>query len=116
MFSKSSPSILALQVGLLPPYWYVLTRGVYLLMGKSQGTCAVISRLSNLTNLRLQVCTCPSVRNCAMSQGLLDVERIRQYPGQIQVARRVKVQVPGKHFPQLTTAEQKQFFEGTAVE
>ena len=51
-----------------------------------------------------------------MSQGLLDVERIRQYLGQIQVARRVKVQVPGKHFPPLTAAEQKQFFEGTAVE
>eukprot|EP00966_Prymnesium_polylepis_P113231 2618590-Prymnesium_polylepis.1 len=33
-----------------------------------------------------------------MSQGLLDVERISQYPGQIQVTRRAKVQVPGKHF------------------
>jgi hypothetical protein len=51
-----------------------------------------------------------------MSQGLLDVERIRQYLSQIQVARRVKVQVPGKHFPPLTAAEQKQFFEGTAVD
>ena len=51
-----------------------------------------------------------------MSQGTLEVERIRQYPGQIQVVRRVQVRVPGKHFPSLTAAEQKQFFDGTAVE
>ena len=51
-----------------------------------------------------------------MSQGQLEVERIRQYPGQVQVARRVKVRVPGKHFSGLTAAEQKQLFDGTAVE
>ena len=51
-----------------------------------------------------------------MAQAVMEVERIRQYPGQIQVVRKVKVQVPGKHFPQLTAAEQKQFFEGSAVE
>ena len=44
------------------------------------------------------------------------IERIKQYPGQQQVDRAVKVDVPGKHFPQLTTAEQKLDYEGTAVE
>ena len=29
------------------------------------------------------------------------VESIKQYPGQQQVDRSVKVKVPGKHFPQL---------------
>ena len=44
------------------------------------------------------------------------IERIKQYPGQQQVDRAVKVDVPGKHLPQLTPAEQKLDYEGTAVE
>ena len=32
-------------------------------------------------------------------------EPIKQYPGQVQVARAVKVQAPGKHFNNLTGAE-----------
>ena len=51
-----------------------------------------------------------------MEQQALDVERIRQYPGRVQVERRVKLKVSGKHFPALTPAEQKQFYDGTAVE
>ena len=52
-----------------------------------------------------------------MSQAQLEVERIRQYPCQIQAVRiKVKVQVPGKHFSQLTAAEQRLLFEGTAAE
>ena len=49
-------------------------------------------------------------------QSRLDVEVIRQYPGGQQVARKIKVQVPGKHFPALQAAEQKQSYSGTAVE
>ena len=41
---------------------------------------------------------------------------IRHHPGQIQVTRRVKVDVPGKHFPQLQPAEQAMAYPGTAVE
>ena len=44
------------------------------------------------------------------------VTSIRQYPGQQQVTRRVKVDVPGKHFTQLTAAEQAQSYSGQAVE
>ena len=51
-----------------------------------------------------------------MMQPELAVERIKQYPGHVQAARKVKVQVPGKHFPGLTAAEQKAFYEGTAIE
>ena len=52
-----------------------------------------------------------------MQQSLNDVvERIRQHPGQQQVDRAVKVDVPGKHFPQLQAAEQKIDYAGTAVE
>ena len=43
-------------------------------------------------------------------------ERIRQYPGPVQVQRRVKVKVPGKHFPGLASSEQKEMYDGTAVE
>jgi hypothetical protein len=49
-------------------------------------------------------------------QQSLEVERIRQHPGQQQVSRAVKVSVPGKHFPQLEAAEQKIDYDGTAVE
>ena len=49
-------------------------------------------------------------------QQQLAVAVIKQYPGPVQVARAVKVNVPGKHFPQLQSAEQKVGYEGTAVE
>ena len=52
----------------------------------------------------------------ATQQPTLEIERITKYPGQQQVDRAVKVDVPGKHFPQLTPAEQKLDYEGTAVE
>ena len=51
-----------------------------------------------------------------MSQQSIAVERIKQYGGRVQVERKVQVKVPGKHFPQLTPAEQKQEYVGTAVE
>ena len=44
------------------------------------------------------------------------VTAIKQHPGPVQVTRRVKVQVPGKHFPQLSTAEQSEDYWGTAIE
>jgi hypothetical protein len=51
-----------------------------------------------------------------MAQSVLEVERIKQYAGLVQVTRAVKLSVPGKHFPALTPAEQKEFYSGTAVE
>ena len=44
------------------------------------------------------------------------VQAIKQYPGQQQVTRRVRVMVPGKHFPQLQAAEKAVSYWGTAVE
>ena len=44
------------------------------------------------------------------------VTAIKQHPGPVQVTRRVKVKVPGKHFPNLSTAEQSQDYWGTAIE
>ena len=44
------------------------------------------------------------------------VQSIKQYPGQQQVDRSVKVKVPGKHFPQLQPGEQKIMYTGMAVE
>ena len=44
------------------------------------------------------------------------VQAIKQYPGQQQVDRSVKVKVPGKHFPQLQASEQAVMYWGTAVE
>ena len=41
---------------------------------------------------------------------------IKHHPGPIQVTRRVKVDVPGKHFPALQPAEQSVTYPGTAVE
>ena len=41
---------------------------------------------------------------------------IRQFPGQVQVTRCVKVKVPGKHFSGLSAAEQKLDYWVTAVE
>ena len=51
-----------------------------------------------------------------MMQPELAVEHIKQYPGHVQAARKVKVQLPGKHFPQLTPSEQKDTYWATAVE
>ena len=52
----------------------------------------------------------------AVQQSLNDVvERMRQHPGQQQVDRAVKVDVPGKHFPQLQAAEQKIDYAETAL-
>ena len=47
-----------------------------------------------------------------MTQAALDVEIIRQYPGPVQVARRVQLEM----LPNLTAAEQKELYDGTAVE
>ena len=44
------------------------------------------------------------------------VTAVKQYPGQVQVTRSVKVKVPGKHFPQLQPNEQAQDYWGEAVE
>ena len=41
---------------------------------------------------------------------------IKQYPGPLTVSRAVKVDVPGKHFPQLTGAEQNASYTGTPTE
>ena len=41
---------------------------------------------------------------------------IRQHPGEIQVQRRVKVDVPGKHFTGLRGAEAAASYSCTAVE
>ena len=41
---------------------------------------------------------------------------IKQHPGLQQVTRRVKVKVPGKHFPALQAAEQATDYWGQAVE
>ena len=46
----------------------------------------------------------------------LGFESIKQHPGQKQVDRRVKVNVPGKFFPALTGPEQSAFYSGEAVE
>ena len=43
-------------------------------------------------------------------------EPVKQYPGQIQVTRRVKVQAPGKHFSGLTQSEQTKSYWATALE
>ena len=57
----------------------------------------------------------PPAQKTAVQQSL-NVEIIKQYPGQQQVDRGVKVNVPGRHFPQLEAAEQRVDYEGTAVE
>ena len=49
-------------------------------------------------------------------QPSLAVERIKQYPGPVQVLRKVTVQVPGKHFTGLTSVEAGNFYEAQAVE
>ena len=45
-----------------------------------------------------------STQNATLQSMGMDV--IKQYPGPLTVSRAVKVDVPGKHFPQLTGAEQ----------
>jgi hypothetical protein len=49
-------------------------------------------------------------------QPTLDVERIKQYPGQLQVDRRVMINAPGKFFPQLVPTDQAKDYPGEAVE
>ena len=46
----------------------------------------------------------------------MGMDVIKQYPGPLTVSRAVKVDVPGKHFPQLTGVEQNVSYTGTAVE
>ena len=55
-----------------------------------------------------------STQNTTLQTMGMDV--IKQYPGPLTVSRAVKVDVPGKHFPQLTGAEQNASYTGTAVE
>ena len=55
-----------------------------------------------------------SAQNTTLQSMGMDV--IKQYPGPLTVSRAVKVDVPGKHFPQLTGAEQNASYAGTAVE
>ena len=55
-----------------------------------------------------------STQNTTLQTMGMDV--IKQYPGPLTVSRAVKVDVPGKHFPQLTGAEQNASYAGTAVE
>ena len=55
-----------------------------------------------------------STQNTTLQSMGMDV--IKQYPGPLTVSRAVKVDVPGKHFPQLTGAEQNASYTGTAVE
>ena len=50
------------------------------------------------------------------SENSLGFEVIKQSPGPQQVTRRVRVQVPGKHFPNLQLAEQQALYWGSAVE
>ena len=69
-----------------------------------------------LFKCRRVISTPSSSIHWVMVQTSLDVEVIKQYPGRVQVERKVKLRVPGKHFPQLTPAEQKDFYDGTAVE
>ena len=57
----------------------------------------------------------PAARKEAVQQAL-NVEVVKQYPGQQQVDRAVKVMIPGRHFPGLEAAEQRVDYEGTAVE
>ena len=54
-----------------------------------------------------------STQNTTLQSMGMDV--IKQYPGPLTVSRAVKVDVPGKHFPQLTGAEQNASYAGTAV-
>ena len=67
--------------------------------------------LSDLSEPNLAPLTVASGHWPLMAQSVIDVEIIKQYPERQQVERKVKVQVPGKHFPSLTAAEQKQFCE-----
>ena len=52
----------------------------------------------------------------ATTQSALQVDVIKQYGGLVTVQRRVKVKVPGKHFPQLSPAEQKVEYEGETTQ
>ena len=50
------------------------------------------------------------------SQTSLDGTLIKQHAGPVTVQRRVVVDVPGKFFPGLEPAEQRQFYPGVAFE
>ena len=52
----------------------------------------------------------------ATTQSALQVDVIKQYGGLVTIQRRVKVKVPGKHFPQLQPAGQRVEYEGEAIE
>jgi len=43
----------------------------------------------------------------------LGFEVIKQHPGPVQVSRKVLVNVPGKHFPNLQAAEQRREYPGS---
>ena len=49
-------------------------------------------------------------------QSALPVEVVKQHPGPLTVQRRVLVNVPGKFFPGLQSAEQKLDYPGEPVE
>ena len=44
----------------------------------------------------------------AAAANALGFDVIKQHPGPVQALRKVKLKVPGKHFPQLTPSEQKE--------
>ena len=51
-----------------------------------------------------------------LMQSALSVDVVKQYSGQMQVDRRVIVNIPGKFFPSLTGAEQAALYPGEPVE
>jgi len=55
----------------------------------------------------------PARRLC---QSTLKCTVVKQYPGEQQVQRAVKVMIPGTHFTTLTSAEQAVEYQGTAME
>ena len=56
----------------------------------------------------------PEVAKLVQNKMIVDV--IKQHAGPVQVTRSVWVHVPGRHFPNLTAAEQAISYKGTAVE
>ena len=81
-------------------------------------------RTATLPHLRpIQPSPCESdassrcLPGCVQLQRIMEafVEHIKQFPGVEQVTRRVKVEVPGKHFPGLQPSEQKHNYTGVAA-
>ena len=58
----------------------------------------------------------PPAATRPQKQSALSIDVVKQYPGQLQVDRRVVVQIPGKFFPSLTGAEQAALYPGEPVE